>query len=433
MTEALAKDQSQTVIHPGSSGPVSARQTDIGTIPDGWDVQPLAQLLDFQNGFNAEKSSYGTGVPFANVLEVITKSHLTEGDIPGRVAVNANQLQAFLVRPGDILFNRTSETQDELGLASVYAGRTQIIFGGFVIRGRMKSNRLDATFAGYVLRAPAVRKQIVSKGQGAVRANIGQSELGSVMITLPPVREQAAIAEALDDSNALIRQLESLISKKLQIKQAAMQELLSGRRRLPDFKGAWVSTALAELATIRSGGTPSTTRPEYWDGNVLWCTPTDITALKGRKYLRTTARTISAAGLASSSAEIIPPMSVIMTSRATIGECAINVEALSTNQGFKNLIPYKNTDSEFLYYLLSMQTNRLMALCGGSTFLEIGKTQLYNFSVDVPPSTDEQRAISAVLSEMDSEIEALETRLSKARQIKQGMMQELLTGRVRLV
>ncbi len=212
-----------------------------------------------------------------------------------------------------------------------------------------------------------------------------------------------------------------------------MQELLTGKKRLPGFAGEWALKRLEELADIRSGGTPSTSQPQFWNGDILWCTPTDITALNGSKYLFDTNRTISVLGLESSSTEMIPANSIVMTSRATIGECAINRVPVSTNQGFKNFVPFEDVHVEFLYYLLLMQKQGFISLCGGSTFLEIGKTQLAAFDVQVPSTKSEQIAIAAVLSDMDAEIAALETKLVKVRQLKQGMMQELLTGRIRLI
>lgn len=251
-------------------------------------------------------------------------------------------------------------------------------------------------------------------------------------IWLPEYNEQQVIADALSDVDALLESLDQLINKKRNIKQAAMQELLTGKTRLPGFDGEWNVKRLGEITDIRSGGTPSTTNAAFWDGGVPWCTPTDITALLGRKYLSDTERTISDAGLRASSAEVIPPNSIIMTSRATIGECAINMVPMTTNQGFKNLVPSK-ADPEFLYYLMTMQKERLKQLCGGSTFLEIGKKQLQRFEVVCPVEVDEQTAIATVLSDMDAEITALEQRRKKTRDIKQAMMQELLTGKTRLV
>jgi type I restriction enzyme S subunit len=205
-----------------------------------------------------------------------------------------------------------------------------------------------------------------------------------------------------------------------------MQELLRP-------KEAWVFKKLEDIAEIRSGGTPSTTQAEFWDGDILWCTPTDITALNGHKYLTKTSRTITRQGLKCSSAEVIPGNSIVMTSRATIGECAINQTPVSTNQGFKNFVPFDEIDVDFLYYLLQTKKKDFISLCGGSTFLEISKAQLTSFETKLPSDKIEQTAIATVLSDMDVEIAALETKLVKYRQLKQGMMNNLLTGKIRLV
>ena len=241
------------------------------------------------------------------------------------------------------------------------------------------------------------------------------------------------MAAALSDVDALLVALERLVAKKRDLKQAAMQQLLTGQTRLPGFHGEWEVKALGDLADIRSGGTPSTAEPKFWDGEVLWCTPTDITALKGRKYLFETSRRITVLGLKSSSAEKIPANSVVMTSRATIGDCAINTVPVSTNQGFKNFVPFHYVNVDFLYYLLTTQKQGFISLCGGSTFLEIGKAQLVTYEVRLPLDKGEQTAIAAVLSDMDAELEVLEQRLTKTRALKQGMMQELLTGKTRLL
>ena len=134
-----------------------------------------------------------------------------------------------------------------------------------------------------------------------------------------------------------------------------------------------------------------------------------------------------------SSAEIIPARSILMTSRATIGECAINEIVVTTNQGFKSFVPETSTDVEYLYYLLLIQKQRFISLSGGSTFLEIGKRQLTKYEVRLPVLKAEQQAIAGVLSDMDAEIEALQARRDKARQVKQGLMQVLLSGRMRLL
>lgn len=265
-------------------------------------------------------------------------------------------------------------------------------------------------------------------------AHLGVSRFASLELPWPrDIGEQRAIGSALTDADALIESLEQLLVKKRQIKRGLMQELFTGHRRLPGFSERWVRTPLAQLADIRSGGTPATNQRAFWDGSIPWCTPTDITGLKGRRYLRTTSRTISIVGLQSSSAELIPARSVVMTSRATIGECAINVVPVTTNQGFKNLLPRAGTNVEFLYYLLCTLKQYLETLSGGSTFLEIGKSQLSQVEVLVPRGAEEQCTIAAMLSDMDDQIEALEERVAKTVELKQAMAQALLTGRIRLL
>ena len=263
---------------------------------------------------------------------------------------------------------------------------------------------------------------------------VNRNDLHVETVTLPTdVAEQRAIAAALGDVDALLDELDRLIAKKRGLKLAAMQQLLNGQTRLPGFSAAWVARSLGEVGEIKSGGTPNTTQAHFWDGGVPWCTPTDVTALRGRKYLMDTARTISTAGLQFSSAELIPSRSLVVTTRATIGECAINLAPVTTNQGFKSIVTFAETDVEFLYYLMTTQKTSLVALCAGSTFLEIGKKQFSSYIISVPSDRDEQEAIATVLSDLDAEITGFETRRDKTRDLKQAVMQELLTGRTRLV
>ena len=268
---------------------------------------------------------------------------------------------------------------------------------------------------------------------GTAQPKLNKSTCLGIPVLLPPRVEQRAIATALNDMDALLESLKCLITKKRAIKQATMQQLLSGKTRLSGHKEKWNTKQLGELSEIRSGGTPSTSDKSAWSGKIPWCTPTDITALNGKKYLSQTSRTITEHGLKTSSAEIIPKNSIIMTTRATLGECAINLVPMATNQGFKNLIPSNKIHTEFLYYLLSTQKQKLACLASGSTFLEIGKEQLRQLILYIPKSKEEQADISKAIGEMDKEIEALNNYVEKMTSLKQAMMQELLTGRTRLI
>ena len=186
-----------------------------------------------------------------------------------------------------------------------------------------------------------------------------------------------------------------------------------------------------DICNIINGGTPSTSVAEFWNGKILWCTPTDITSCS-TKYIYTTESKITESGLKASSATLLPKGALLLCSRATIGEVRIAGNAICTNQGFKSLVVHQNISNEWLYYMMHVLKSQMLEKAIGSTFLEISKKDLAELDIIVPEFT-EQKAIAQVLSDMDSEIEQLEKKLAKYQQIKQGMMQELLTGRIRLV
>ena len=285
----------------------------------------------------------------------------------------------------------------------------------------------DPLFVSYLLRTIDFHSHSGKSGVPGVNRN----DLHELEVTLPPLLEQRAIATALSDVDTLIRSLDQLIAKKRSLKQAAMQQLLTGRRRLPGFEGDWEVRRLGDVVEIVNGGTPKTSIAEYWDSGIAWCTPTDITATNG-KYLSETARTISALGLANCSARLLPPGALLLCSRATLGEVKIAAGAVCTNQGFKSLICGDSVNNEFLYYKLLTMRPQMVEKAIGSTFLEISKKDVALLEIPLPPPC-EQTAIATILSDMDAEIAALVRRRDKTRALKQGMMQELLTGRKRLV
>ena len=192
----------------------------------------------------------------------------------------------------------------------------------------------------------------------------------------------------------------------------------------------WTIKYLSDFGRVQSGGTPSTSSPDYWDGDIPWCTPSDITRAP-TKYINSTERTITEAGLNNSSAIVMPAGSILLCTRATIGELKINSIPMATNQGFKNIAIGDNGNAEFFYYLLQTKKNSMLELAIGSTFLEISKTALCKIPLQIP-TRNEQNRIAEALSTIDELITILEKQISKKAVTKQGAMQELLTGKKRL-
>ena len=408
------------------------KQTEVGAIPDDWRVINIAGGADMITvGFVGSMAHLftKTGVPLLRGQDVEPNNlNLSNTEF---ISVETHKLwKKSALAGGDVVIVRVGASA---GMACVIPHDIGDANAASLVVIRPSPKNLDASFLSQLINSYIGLKQIESLLVGGAQPVINTGTASNFMLALPAIDEQHAIAAALSDVDALLDGLERLIAKKRDLKQAAMQQLLTGKTRLPGFSGEWEVKRLSELADIRSGGTPSTAVSQFWDGDIPWCTPTDITALDGRKYLRGSSRMITPQGLKSSSAEMIPTHSIVMTSRATIGECAINTVPVSTNQGFKNFVPFETTDVEFLYYLLTAEKSGFVSLCGGSTFLEIGKTQLAVYQVLLPDTKAEQTAIAAVLSDMDAELSALMARRDKTRALKQSMMQELLTGRTRLV
>lgn len=295
-----------------------------------------------------------------------------------------------------------------------------------------KKLKIHAKLFAYFMASKNIQEQISSVIVGGAIPTLSQEQVYAFDIVYPPdAKEQAAIAEALSDIDSLISSLQQLIEKKKAIKKGAMQELLTGKKRLPGFSEEWSKQQLGDICNIVNGGTPSTSIAEFWNGKILWCTPTDITSCS-TKYIYTTESKITESGLKASSATLLPKGALLLCSRATIGEVRIAGNTICTNQGFKSLVVHQNISNEWLYYMVHVLKPNMLEKAIGSTFLEISKKDLAELDIIVPEFT-EQKAIAQVLSDMDSEIEQLEKKLSKYQQIKQGMMQELLTGRIRLV
>lgn len=201
---------------------------------------------------------------------------------------------------------------------------------------------------------------------------------------------------------------------------------MKNNQKIPE---GWSVKKISDLGSVVSGGTPDTNNPEYWDGDVLWVTPSEVSNLSNR-FLYSTERKITEKGLKESSAKLLPINSLIICTRATIGDCCINEVPMCTNQGFKNII-VKNNNVDFLYYLITKNKNELIRKACGSTFLEISKKDIDNLKFAIPP-LPEQEKIAGILGTWDEAIEKLSGLIEQKKLLKKGLTQRLLTGKTRL-
>jgi type I restriction enzyme S subunit len=293
------------------------------------------------------------------------------------------------------------------------------------------SETLDVRFLRHLIGGSQFTSYVKRITTGTAVPHISPTDIKSFRFLLPPLPEQQEIAAILDTWDEAITLIKRRIEAARQRKKGLMQRSLSGRVRFPEFEGEeWREVTVGRMGNVVSGGTPSTKIDAYWDGEIQWCTPSEITALP-TKYISQARRTITQEGLKNSSAVVLKPRSILVCTRATVGDCAINTVPIATNQGFKNLILANEYYPEFVYYLLSFNKTKLVRYASGSTFLELSKRDFERLKFKVP-SFPEQRRIAAVLQTCDREIELLTQKRDALQRQKKGLMQRLLTGRVRV-
>ncbi|MFN7770473.1 MAG: restriction endonuclease subunit S [Planctomycetaceae bacterium] len=401
--------------------PTGFKQTEVGIIPTDWQLKPLGALVSSVEYGSAAKSNA------QGVTPVLRMGNLQSGKIDWNDLVytdDAKEIAKYRLRPDDVLFNRTN-TIDLVGKTAIYLGEQPAIFAGYLIRINILRELLNPRYLNYILNTEFAKKhssKVLSVAVG--QANINGQKLKTYPIPLPPtLAEQEAIASALSDADGLIESLEQLIAKKRQIKHGTMQELLTGQRRLPGFSGKWEVKQLGECGEIIMGQSPSgTTYNQKGIGTPLINGPTEFTARFPVKMQWTTApeRFCKAGDL------------LICVRGSSTGRTNFADDTYSIGRGVAAIRAAGRNNTEFISLQVVSAVNLILLAATGSTFPSVDAASFKKILIALP-APNEQTAIAQILSEMDAEIAALETKLAKARQVKQGMMQQLLTGRIRLV
>lgn len=395
-----------------------------------WDTATIGDFLDFKNGLNKSKEFFGHGTPIVNYTDVYKKRGLKKNDVCGKVSLTRDEIHRFDARKNDVFFTRTSETPEEVGMSSVLLDDIDdCVFSGFVLRGRPKNDMFTPEYCKYCFTTEAVRNAITMGCTYTTRALTNGKQLSAIEIVVPSKPEQEAIAQSLTDIDELILSLEKLVAKKKAIKQGAMQELLTGKRRLPGFSEEWQNIVLGTVSSFYNGGTPSKTRKDWWSGNIPWISSSDlsestITSVKISRF-------VSQEAVARSATRICPRNAVLIVSRVGVGKVAVSPCELCTSQDFTTIVSSRH-NPYFLAYMLMPIMKKLAIQSQGTSIKGVTTEDIQKIAIPTP-SEEEQNAIVDILADTDSEIEALEQKLKKYRQVKQGMMQQLLTGKIRLV
>ncbi len=405
------------------------RQTEVGVIPDDWEVTGLLDVAGFTNGTPHEGNVTRDGRYSLITLDSIG----IDGGL--KVGHKLTDTWDLSLKKNDIVAVLSDIAHGNLlGLCDVIPEDNE-----YVLNQRMGRLRLKVAADPLFVRLQVNRRQshFKKRGQGTSQRHIYRRDFESLRIPFPSVAEQHAIATALSDVDALLGGLDQLIAKKRDLKQAAMQQLLTGQTRLPGFDGDWEVKTLKQAAVI----SPGINKPisEMGSGS-LYVTVQDL-------YDGTSIRTTRLSRINVSPAEI--EAKSLSAGDIVFGKSSVKRDGIGYPSQFLGCgeavvfsgFTYRaracqgETDPTFLFYALRTEKTRrwLIDNSQSSALTNINQTIADVIPIMMPPTLSEQTAIAAVLSDMDAELAALETRRNKTRDLKQAMMQELLTGKTRLV
>ena len=385
--------------------------TEVGLIPEDWKVAPIISLLaaPIQNGVFNEPSRNGSGCKLINVIDLYGRFPLETAELE-RFAADKDELSRFAVRNGDMFFTRSSLTADGIAMCNIYVGdgEDSIVFDCHIIRVRPDPKKVEPLYLARSSGSRAARRYLMMNAKTTTMTTIDQSVIARLPVALPPLLEQRAIAAALSDVDALLAGLDRLIAKKRDLKQAAMQQLLTGQTRLPGFQGEWEVKRLGDLLTICHG------RNQH-----------DVEDSSGIYPILATGGQIGTASRA-----LYDKPSVLIGRKGTINQPRYMDTPFWTVDTLFYSAMKGDYNAKFLYYRFCLIDWMQYNEASGVPSLNARTIENVEVSAPVPA---EQSAIATVLSDMDAELTALESRRNKTRALKQAMMQELLTGKTRLV
>ena len=406
------------------------KQTEVGVLPEDWEVKELSDLLEQSRSIRYGIVQPGNFTSRGCLMlrsQDYSKGWATPDDMHRVSSLLENQYRNARIRFSDLIMTIVGAGIGQVEVAPFW------LDGAILSRSKARiaidEEKSAHRFIAACIESPVGKRQILNCQKEGAQPVVSCLDMAKFLVPYPPINEQRAIATALSDVDALLAKLDQLITKKRDIKQATMQQLLTGQARLPGFSGEWEIKILGDITQIATGNTPPTRDIENYGDEFMFVSPADLGT---NKHILRTEKMLSAKGFSIS--RPFPKGSILFVCiGSTIGKCGIASELLTSNQQINAIIPSSEVSTDFLYYAVSMVAPKIKSLAGEQAVPIVNKTQFSETEIKLPSTKTEQSAIATILSDMDTEITALESRRDKTRDLKQGMMQELLTGRIRLI
>ena len=384
-----------------------------------WKEKRLGEVATFLKGKGISKDEIGEN--YRNKCIHYGELYTRYGEVIENVISRTNfpKEKSVLSKENDTLMPTSDVTPKGLATASSLK-EPGVILGGDILV--IRSDHILNSFLSYYIEAH--KKDVMRLVSGVTVYHIYGSDLKTLKIFIPPLSEQQKIASLLINVDKYILNLRLKKESLETYKKGMMQKIFSHEVRFKDDKGKefteWQETKLGEVAEIVGGGTPDTTKNEYWNGQINWFTPTEIS----KKYATVSLRKISEFGLKNSSTRLLPIGTLLFTSRAIVGDISISTIECCTNQGFQSFIINDQNYNNFFYYWILHYKNEFLRRANGSTFLEISGKEIRKIKVS-SPSFSEQRKIGGFLSSLDDVIESMQQQINLVEQWKKSLMQRL--------
>ena len=413
------------------------KDTEVGRIPEDWDATSIDKLCTLKARIGWQGLTTGEYLPQGDYI-LITGTDFKDGYIDWKNCYYVSKWRYdqdtnIQIKEGDVLISKDG-TIGKVAFLNSIPGPGTLNSGVFVVRPKQEDIVYQA-YLSWIFKSIWFKSFIDQLTAGSTINHLYQKDFVKFQLVYPKDKsEQTRIATALSNIDALISELGKLIEKKRAIKQGAMQQLLTGKKRLKGFSEPWVEKKLGENATILRGGSPRPIEDYITDSQdgLNWIKIGDVKP--DDKYFRKTAEKIKKEGLTKT--RQVKKGDFILSNSMSFGRPYILDIDGCIHDGWLVIQDYQETyDMQFLYYVLCSDgvKDQYIAMAAGSSVLNLNKEKVANVIINAPTSLEEQSAIATVLSSMDEEISSLEAKREKYASIKQGMMQQLLTGKIRLV
>lgn len=413
------------------------KDTEVGRIPEDWEATRIDKLCCLKARIGWQGLTTGEYLPQGDYV-LVTGTDFNDGYIDWKNCYYVSKWRYdqdinIQIKEGDVLISKDG-TIGKVAFLDSIPGPGTLNSGVFVVRPK-QDNVMNKAYLSWIFKSIWFKSFIDQLTAGSTINHLYQKDFVKFQLVYPnDISEQSRIATALSAIDNLISELGKLIDKKRAIKQGAMQQLLTGKKRLKGFNEPWVEKKLGEGALILRGGSPRPIEDYITDSQdgLNWIKIGDVKP--NDKYFRKTAEKIKKEGL--NKTRQVKKGDFILSNSMSFGRPYILDIDGCIHDGWLVIQDYQETyDMLFLYYILCSDAvmNQYASMAAGSSVQNLNKEKVANVLLYAPSSLKEQSAIAKVLSSMDEEISFLEAKREKYNAIKQGMMQQLLTGKIRLV